>query len=446
MSDPGRKKVLILTYYWPPGGGAGVQRWLKFTKYMRGYDFEPIIYTAADPEYPSFDESLYKDIPKDLIILKTKVWEPYKLYKWFTFQKRGHKVNTAFLNEKKKQGVTEKIAIWIRGNLFIPDSRKFWIKPSVRYLSRYLKDNSVDLIVSTGTPHSMHLIALRISKKLDLPWVADFRDPWTKIYYQESLMVGKHASRKHQKLEQSVLHNASVVTVVSQGMKAQFEEMGASNIRVIPNGFDHEDFSVAGQDQAEASNLDQNFSLTHIGTIFPLRNPELLWKVLSELVHENDNLAKDLKINLVGAIDYSVAKSIEDANLGKWVQKFGNVPYQEAIEIMKRSQLLLLLIINTPDSKGILTGKLFEYMSSGRPILAIGPPEGEVGQALKDTGTGKIIDFKDYEATKRQILDYYSLYREGKLTISPNSIERYSRKNLTGEMTELFNKILKTSA
>ena len=134
MSEPGPKKVLILTYYWPPGGGAGVQRWLKFTKYMREFKYEPVIYTAENPEYPSIDESLTKDIPDNLTVLKTRVWEPYKLYKWFTFQKKGHKVNPAFLNEKKKQGLTEKIAIWIRGNLFIPDARRFWIKPSVRYL------------------------------------------------------------------------------------------------------------------------------------------------------------------------------------------------------------------------------------------------------------------------------------------------------------------------
>ena len=441
MSETGLTKVLILTYYWPPGGGAGVQRWLKFTKYMREFNYEPVIYTAENPEYPSIDESLFKDVPDKLTVLKTRVWEPYKLYKWFTFQKKGHKINTAFLNEKKKQGFTEKIAVWIRGNLFIPDARRFWIKPSVRYLTRYISENPVDLIVSTGTPHSLHLIALKISKKLHIPWVADFRDPWTKVYYQQSLMVGRLASLKHQKLEQSVLQNAHAVTVVSQDMKRQFEDMGAPNVRLIPNGFDHEDFTDPGGDQTPIV-PDQHFSITHIGTLFPLRNPVSLWKALSELVHENADLAKDLKINLVGAMDYAVSESIDEANLGNWVNKTGNVPFQEAVGLMKRSRLLLLLIINTPEARGILTGKLFEYMNARRPILAIGPTDGEVGHVLKVTQTGHIVEYHDHKAMKKQILDYYVHYRQGTLKVTPTDIEKYSRKNLTGEMTDLFNEIL----
>jgi glycosyltransferase involved in cell wall biosynthesis len=441
MSEPGLKKVLILTYYWPPCGGAGVQRWLKFTKYMREFKYEPVIYTAENPEYPSIDESLERDVPDNLTVLKTRVWEPYKLYKWFTFQKKGHKVNTAFLNEKKKQGLTEKIAIWIRGNLFIPDARRFWIKPSVRYLIHYLSENPVDLIVSTGTPHSLHLIALKITKKLKIPWVADFRDPWTKIYYQQSLMVGRLASRKHQKLEQSVLQNAHAVTVVSQDMKRQFEEMGAPDIRLIPNGFDHEDFIDPVVEKTPIV-PDQHFSITHVGTLFPLRNPVNLWKALSELVGEHKDLAKDLKINLAGAMDYAVSKSIDEANLVDWVNKMGNIPFQEAISLMKHSRVLLLLIINKPEARGILTGKLFEYMNAGRPILAIGPTDGEVGHVLKDTLTGHIVGYHDKEAIKKQILDYYILYREGKLEVTPTNIEKYSRKNLTAEMTDLFNEIL----
>ncbi len=441
MSGPGLKKVLILTYYWPPGGGAGVQRWLKFTKYMREFKYEPVIYTAENPEYPSIDESLFKDLPDNLTVLKTRVWEPYKLYKWFTFQKKGHKINTAFLNEKRKQGLTEKLAIWIRGNLFIPDARRFWIKPSVKYLTRYLSENPVDLIVSTGTPHSLHLIALRISRRLGIPWVADFRDPWTKIYYQQSLMVGRLAGRRHQKLEQSVLRNAHAVTVVSQDMKRQFEEMGAPDVRLIPNGFDPEDFMDPAGDQAPVV-LDQYFSITHIGTLFPLRNPMNLWKALSELVSEHKDLGKDLKINLAGAMDYAVSKSIDEANLGDRVNRLGNVPFQEAINLMKRSRLLLLLIMNTPEARGILTGKLFEYMNAGRPILAIGPTDGEVGHVLKETLTGHIVEYQNKEAIKKQILDFYVQYREGTLKVTPTNIEKYSRKNLTAEMTDLFNEIL----
>ena len=463
MTDPGRKNVLILTYYWPPGGGAGVQRWLKFTKYLREFKWEPVIYTAEDPEYPSIDESLFKDIPENIKILKTKVREPYKLYKWFTSQKKDHRINTGFLSKEKKKGFAEKISVWIRGNMFIPDARKFWIKPSVRYLARYLIDHPVDLIVSTGPPHSLHLIALKVSEKMDLPWVADFRDPWTKIDYYQDLMLNRRADRKHHKLERKVLQSASAVTVISKDMERQFQAIGSPNIRVIPNGFDPDDFITAaasaghdGIDQpggldktdnllVSGTELDREFSLTHIGTIVPSRNPSTLWKVLSELVQENDDIARDLKIKLIGASDYSVLKSIEETGLGRWVSSTDYLPHQEAISMLKSSQVLLLLINNTANAKGILTGKFFEYMSSGRPILAIGPVDGEAGHILKETRTGEIVDFEDHETLKKQIRDYYGKYKKGRLNVAPEKIGKYSRKSLTGSMAGLFNELLETT-
>ncbi len=439
MSEPGHKKVLILTYYWPPGGGAGVQRWLKFSKYLREFNYEPVIYTAENPEYPSIDESLFKDVPVEIAVLKTRVWEPYNLYKRFTFQKKGHRINAGFLNKDKKKGLGERISVWIRGNWFIPDARKFWIKPSIRYLVSYLKDHPVSLLVSTGPPHSMHLIACGVAEKMKLPWVADFRDPWTKIDFYQELMLGPRADRKHRRLERKVLQTANLITAVSHDMKRQFEEMGFHNIRVIPNGFDPDDFDSPVQ------NTDPEFSLTHIGTIVPSRNPDTLWSVLSELVKENKDLAKDLVIRMIGAIDYSVTISLDEHNLGAWVQTVDYLPHQEAVGMLKRSQILLLLINNTPNAKGILTGKFFEYMNSGRPILAIGPTGGEAAHILKETGTGEMVEFSDRNNLKRLILDFYSKYQGGTLKVNARGLNNYSRKSLTGRMTELFTEILTTT-
>lgn len=444
MSAPGRKKVLIITYYWPPGGGAGVQRWLKFTKYMREFGYEPVIYTAENPEYPSIDESLSVDVPDNLTVLKTRVWEPYQLYKWFTSQKKGHRINAGFLNKDKKKGMGERISVWIRGNLFIPDARKCWIKPSVRYLTRYLKDHPVSLLVSTGPPHSMHMIACRVAKKMKLPWVADFRDPWTKIDYYQDLMLGPRADRKHHRLEKKVLRSADALSVVSFDMKRQFEEMGSRNIRVIPNGFDPDDFETPEDEEQSGGSPDRKFSLTHIGTIVPSRNPHSLWRVLSELLADNEDLANDLVVRLVGAADYAVNRSLEEANLGKWVQIVDYIPHQEAVGLLKESQVLLLLINDTPNAKGILTGKFFEYMNAGRPILAIGPKDGEADQILKETGTGQLIEFKDRNKLRNLILDYYHKYQQGQLDIQTQNIHRYSRKSLTGRMTELFTELLNT--
>jgi len=436
MVNPNRKKVLILTYYWPPSGGAGVQRWLKFTKYLREFNYEPLIYTAENPEYPSIDESLFRDIPENLTILKTKVWEPYKIYKLFTSQKKGHRINTGFLNSEKKKGLAERISVWIRGNLFIPDARRFWIKPSIRYLTSYLKDHPIDIIVSTGPPHSMHLIGMGLANQTGIPWIADFRDPWTKIDFYLDLMLSARADRKHHELETKVVQSASAVTVINKDMKHQFEKMGVNKIYYIPNGFDPDD--IPNKNVL----LDTKFSISHIGSIVPSRNPDNLWQVLSGLVSENSGFAGDLEIKLIGSSDLSVYRSIEKAGLGGYLNSVDYLPHKDAVESLTRSQVLLLLINQTPNAKGILTGKFFEYMSSGRPILAIGPVDGEVAGILNETRTGQIVGFNDRDELEKHILDYYKNFRNKTLVTDSGNIGLYSRKNLTGNMAELFNELL----
>jgi len=436
MVNPKHKKVLILTYYWPPSGGAGVQRWLKFTKYLREFNYEPIIYTAENPEYPSIDESLFKDIPENLTVLKTKVWEPYKLYKVVTSQKQEHRINAGFLNSEKKKGLADKISVWIRGNWFIPDARKFWIKPSIKYLTNFLKDNPVDIIVSTGPPHSMHLIGMGLAHQTGIPWIADLRDPWTTIDFYLDLMLSARADRKHHRLEREVIQSANAVTVINKEMKRQFEKMGKNNINYIPNGFDPDDIPN------KKILLDTKFSISHIGSIVPSRNPENLWQVLSGLVSEDSGFASDLEIKLIGPTDWSVNRSIEKAGLGGYLNSVDYLPHRDAVESLTRSQVLLLLINQTPNARGILTGKFFEYLSSGRPILAIGPVDGEAAEILNETRTGKIVGFNDRDKLEKHILDYYKNFRNKTLVTDSGNIDLYSRKSLTGKMGELFNELL----
>jgi glycosyltransferase involved in cell wall biosynthesis len=257
-------------------------------------------------------------------------------------------------------------------------------------------------------------------------------------------MLGTRADRKHRRLERKVLRSAQAVSVVSQDMKRQFEEMGSRKIRVIPNGFDPDDFDTPFGEESSGSKLDPKFSLTHIGTIVASRNPISLWRVLSELVAENKDLANDLVVRLVGAADYAVNRSLEETNLRSWVEKVEYLPHQQAIGMLKKSQVLLLLINDTPNAKGILTGKFFEYMNAGRPILAIGPKGGEADQILKETGTGQLIDFQDMNKLKSLILDFYHKYQQGRLDVQTQNIHKYSRKSLTGRITELFTELLKT--
>jgi glycosyltransferase involved in cell wall biosynthesis len=430
------RKVLIITYYWPPSGGAGVQRWLKFTKYLREFGWEPIIYTPENPEAPALDNSLEKDIPPGITIIKKPILEPYSAYKRFIGMNPGEKVNAGFLQEKEKPGLAEGFAVWLRGNLFIPDARRFWIRPSVKFLKKYLQENPVDAIVSTGPPHSMHLIAKQVHKKLDIPWLADFRDPWTGIDFYHQLKLTAIADRLHHKLEKAVLSSASAVSVVSQDMANEFSGIVQREYHVITNGYDDQDISPVPYDQ-----LDANFTISHIGSINASRNPVVLWKVLSEMVKENPGLANSLQIKLVGKVDIGVLKSIELNGLNPCLSRREYMPHQDVMQEIQKSQVLLLLINNTPNAKGILTGKIFEYLGSGRPILSIGPENGEAASILTETGAGRTSGYDNEEEMRRILAEYFDKFSKKELESNSGNRLKYSRRVLTKVLADVMDKM-----
>ena len=426
------KKVLIITYYWIPSGGAGVQRWVKFAKYLRQYGWEPIIYTPENPEYPSIDHSFEKDIPADITVLKTPIWEPYNVYRNLT-GKKNQAINAGFISENKKQGWKDKLSIWIRGNFLIPDPRRFWIKPSVRFLSDYLKENPVDAVITTGPPHSMHLIGMGLKKNFpSLPWVADFRDPWTNIDFYKDLNLTWFADKIHHKLEREVLQKADTVLVVSRGMEEEFAPMRPKKLQVITNGYDESDAQVG------PLTLDGKFSISHIGTLNAARNPRIVWKVLSEICAENVAFKNDLQIQLVGKVDFSVLEDIQSYGLQEQLLKIDYLSHSEAIAKQNTSQVLMLLINQSGNAKGILTGKFFEYLAAKRPILAVGPTDGDAAVVLNETGAGVIVDFADEQETMTAILNYYNQYKKGTLSVQSESVERFSRRSLTGELVGLL--------
>lgn len=435
------KKVLIITYYWPPSGGAGVQRWLKFTKYLRNYGWEPVIYTAENPEMPEKDESLFHDVPKGITVIKTKIWEPYLIYKIFTGKPKSSKVAAGFLREKKKNPFLEKIAIWIRGNLFIPDARKYWIKPSVRYLINYLKNNPVDIIISTGPPHSCHLIARNLKRKLNIPWLADFRDPWTKIDFINELKLSKHSLNIHKKLEYSVLKESDKTLVISNQMAIEFNYIFNKEYTILTNGFDTDDFKIP-----EDISLDKEFSIAHIGTLVPARNPSILWQALELLIKENHPLKNNLKIKLIGKVDFSVIEELKKRDLFRFANIIDYIPHKEAIIEQCKSIILLLIINNTPNSKGILTGKVFEYLSSERPIMCIGPEDGDIAGLIDITGNSVCIGYDNIQKMKISLMQYYDQFINDNLPKSNGNILKYSRENLTKNLVIQLEEILSNSA
>jgi hypothetical protein len=427
-------RVLIITYYRPPSGGSAVLRWVKFTKYLGDFGWKPVIYTPANPESQETDHSLLNDIPDNLEIIKTNITEPYGIYKRLTGRKQTDKLGVAMMSDKKRAGLMSRISLWIRSNLFIPDPRILWIRPSVRYLRNYVREHPVDVIITSGPPHSMHLIGFHLHRKTGIKWVADFRDPWTNIDFYRELKLTGIADHYHRKLEKKVLHSADLVLTVSPTMTQEFLLMGAKNVVTLTNGFDSEPLPESIPDT-------DKFILLHLGSLPSSRNPESLWIAISELVSTNPSFASRLRINLTGKIDLSVSESIRKNNLEPFTIFKDFVPHNETPGLLSAASVLLLVINNTPNARGILTNKFFEYLSSGRSILAIGPVDGDAALILKEAGAGEIFDYDDVPGIKMQLLRLFDLYSNHQLGLRHGHIEKYTRKNLTRELALLLSNI-----
>ncbi len=430
------KKVLVITYYWPPSGGGGVQRWLKFTKYLPEFGWEPIVYTPDNQNAPALDETLLHDISKKLKVIRKPIWEPYSLYRIFTRRKKNENLGASFASGKKSNLFIENASNWIRSNFFIPDARKFWIAPSVKFLKKYLKVHGIEVIVTTGPPHSMHLIGMKLKEMTGVKWLADFRDPWTDIDFYDQLKLTGWANKRHHHLERKVLQKADLVISVSESNKQQLLKKSDANIQVITNGFDERDFHDT------SSKLDEEFTIAHIGTFMANRNPDVLWEVLSELISENKDFKVDFVLHLIGKTDAMILDVVNKKGLSNYLRITGAVTHKEAIQFQKNSQVLLITVNKTGDSKGMVTGKVFEYLVSGRPILAIGPEDGDLAKILKDTATGVISDFKNKIDLKENIQTFYREYKNKTLKVNPGNLDAYSRKNLTKKMAESLSALL----
>ena len=433
------KRVLIITYYWPPSGGSGVQRWLKMSKYLPDYGWQPVIYTPENGEYPVEDPTLEKDVSPKAEVIKRPIIEPYTLYKKFLGIRKEEKVKAGFIKEGGGEtSWKERFAMWVRGNYFIPDARCWWVKPSVRYLTAYLKDHPVSAIISTGPPHSMHLIAMKLKETLGIPWIADFRDPWTEIDYYDKLLLTRRSDHKHHYLEHEVLTKADKVVTVSPEWARGLGRLGSRNVRVVYNGFDDTDIITDNP-----SPISDKFTLTYLGVLFKVRNPEKLWQALGELIQEDIRFAQKLQVKLIGQVDNEVMQTITKYGLNDHVTLSPYIPHDQVAATLHQSSVLLLTLMpdTETDTLGLIPAKLFEYMASGRPVLCIGPEDGDAAKIISGAQVGETVGFEDKEKMKEVIQDYYQRYKDNGLPdYGSASIERFSRKALAGEVAQLLNK------
>ena len=427
------KRVLIITYYWPPSGGSGVQRWVKFSKYLPSQGWQPVIYTPENPDMPSIDQSLYSDIPEEAEIIKRPITEIYSIYRRISGNKGGGEVNP--INSQKKT-LKQKLMLAIRGNLFIPDPRISWLRPSVRFLKKYLREHPVDVIVSTGPPHSMHLIAREVSKATGIPWVADFRDPWTRMFYFKHLALSDWARKKHEKLEKMVLDDASAVVAVSPLVQEEFKTMTGNRIELVTNGYDPEDFG-------QIVEPDGYFNIVHTGLFASDGNPETLWKVLSDLCREDARFADQLRIRLVGKNDTMILDSIHAAGLERNLVDLGYRDHTVAVREQMGSTMLILPLRKEPEYRATLPGKLFEYLGSQRPVLGIGQTDGAMARILADTGAGETFEWDDEAGIRTYVLKRWEKFLSGDDDSVPdNNIEQYSRKATARKMAALLESLI----
>ncbi len=393
---------------------------------MRDFGVEPVVYTAHRPNYPILDQSLRKEIPENIEVLKRRVREPNTL-----FGKTSKKTSAGFLDTNPS--ILGRIAQYVRANYFIPDARKFWIRPSVNYLLKYLRKNPVDVIITTGPPHSLHLIGLGLKGKLTIKWLADFRDPWTEIDYFHQLPLTKKSIKKHHILEQRVLKKADAVIVVGQTMAESYKKYN-QHVHVITNGYD------SGEFDGEVR-MDSSFSLVHIGMMNADRNHKIFWQALEELCAEKAGFADDLELKFIGKLANEVRESIKKHNLNANTKVIDYLEHHKVLQHQRSAQVLLLSVNNVPSAKGIITGKIFEYLQAKRPILALAPKNGDLAEILKKTNAGVVVAFDDKDNLKARILDFYTSFKSGMLSVNTSSIEQYHRKNLTKDLAKIIKDI-----
>ena len=415
------RRLLVITYYWPPAGGSGVQRWVKFCKYLPQYGWQPVVFTPSNPDIQSWDGSLLGDIPSGTEVIRRPIREPYALYRRLVPQRDAAQVNPLSASNSSFAG---RVFRALRGNLFIPDPRVSWVRPSVRFLKKYLAGHPVDAVVTTGPPHSMHLIGLGLKRATGVKWIADFRDPWTQMFYYKHLELGRRADRRHHELERQVLDGADTVIAVTPYVRDDFAARTQTPVALITNGFDEDDFAGVRPAVHEGK-----FTIVHTGLFAADGNPLNLWDVLAEKCVNDPEFASKLQIRLSGKTDSEVTEAIRSRGLGDNLVDLGYLPHDEVVAEQMGADILILPLRREPEYAKVLPGKIFEYLAAGRPVLGIGQEDGAAAEVLRDAGAGRMFGWDRRDG----LMEFICGAHDG-----ASGIGKYSRRVLTEKLVELL--------
>ena len=418
------KKVLVITYYWPPSGGPGVQRILKFCKYFPEFGWEPIVLTVNNGDYPNLDYSLEQEAEElNIRVIKTKTFELFNLYKLII----GKKSLPSFELNQSKKGFLSIISRWLRINCFIPDARKGWIPYGVTAGRDLLTKENIKVIFSSGPPHSLHFIAKKLKEESKISWVADFRDPWTDLFYLEGYNRLKISKAKDVEKEMQILSGADLITTVSPSIYNLLMGKNLRNkVEIITNGYDEDDF-LRVESKANTKN---SLVISYVGSMAKSQIPKSFFMAMCELKKKNI----PIKIQFIGNVHPEAVSLIEKMKITNQINSIGYVPHNEAIKYMIASNYLLLVVPNTSNNKGIITGKVFEYLRSKSPIICIAPTDSDVAEIIHETHGGFIFNYDDSKGIVDLILDPKNIYSK--------NIYKYDRKELTGQLCQLFSNLV----
>lgn len=425
------KKVLIISYYWPPAGGISVLRSLKIAKYLTHFNWEPIIYTVENAQYPILEPNNEKHIPKGIKILKQPCFEPFDFYKKLTGRKKNDTLANVLNANDAKKGLLHKISVWIRANYFIPDARSLWVNPSVNFLTKYLIENPVDALFSDGPPHTNTLIAAKVSAATNTPWLMDWQDPWTEVDYYKMFPIGEKANNKHTKLEQFCLNQASKTTIVSPTWKKDIEKLGAKNVDVIYWGYDEDDYT-----EFTTTNSDE-IIISHMGLMGTDRAPYGFIQALKNLSIDQTNIIQSLKVKFYGTVDQNIQNKIDSEGLQNHFEIKGQVPRADALQTMFDSTIQLLILNKADNAKGRVPGKLFENLRVNKPILCLGPTDSDVAKIINESNAGATFEHDDVLGIENFIIDV--LAKQKKYNVQ--NLEQYSIKKGTQKIAQYLDEI-----
>ncbi|MDC1068902.1 hypothetical protein OAQ99_07065 [Candidatus Kapabacteria bacterium] len=434
------KKVLVIAYYFPPSGGPGVQRVLKHIKYLKDFGWSPVVLTVSNGQFPARDESLLQEIPDDVEVHRTKIFEPYDIYRAFTGKKKGSAIDVNVIKkEGQKRSFTESIAEFIRATFFIPDARVGWLNSAVKKGSELIKEKNIEAIYSSSPPYTCSLIAKKLKKKFDLPWVAGFRDPWTGFISSPKRWLLPSAIDK--RMEKNVFKSADSVECAWQGIIEdainKYPELDRSKFHHVPNGFDSADFPTL----KNVTEFNDKFTLTYTGSMYGRRNPEALFLALEELINEKLVDSNKISLQFIGRFGNEVKKMFESVTFSSSLVLLDYMAHKKSIEHLMRSDATLLIVDESKESEYIVPGKIYEYLGVGKPVFVISPETGAISQLIKETNGGLLAHQSNIPNIKANFLEYYSKWqkKEKLIEAKKEEIQQYERRNSTKKLSELLN-------